>query len=131
MAQNQPSNEQRMKNIEQIVAIVGDKWSLLILGKLAFVKNPSRFNELMKELKPISSRTLSIKLIKLSDHGIIEKAVKPASPPYTNYALTEKGKDLVDAFSSMVEWNLKWLHPVAYQNYDKNADKCIRAKVSS
>ena len=94
--------------IEKTIAIIGDKWSLLIIGQLAFGKSPSRFNELMRELKPISSRTLSIKLSNLSDNKIIEKTVEGNSPPYTQYALTAKGKDLVDAYRALAQWSKKW-----------------------
>ena len=105
------SKEQKIEMLEKTIAIIGDKWSLLIIGQLAFGKNPSRFNELMRELKPISSRTLSIKLAKLSDNKIVEKTVEGHSPPYTQYLLTEKGKDLVDAFRAMGEWSKKWQNP--------------------
>jgi len=97
--------------LEKTIAIIGDKWSLLIIGQLAFGKNPSRFNELMRELKPISSRTLSIKLSKLSDNKIVEKTIEGHSPPYTQYLLTAKGADLVDAFRAMGEWSKKWQNP--------------------
>ena len=107
MVQGQ-SKEQKIEMIEKTVAIIGDKWSLLIIGQLAFGKSPSRFNELMRELNPISSRTLSIKLAKLSDHKIVEKTIQGDSPPYTQYALTAKGIDLVDAFRAMGEWSKKW-----------------------
>ena len=119
MVQDHPSKEQIMNMVEQTVAIIGDKWSLLIIGEIAFVKSPSRFNEIMKELKPISSRTLSIKLTKLSDYGIVEKTVEHASPPYTQYSLTEKGKDLVIALKAMGEWSFKWLNPDSEQNCRK------------
>ena len=105
------TKEQKIEMIEKTVAIIGDKWSLLIIGQLAFGKSPSRFNELMRELNPISSRTLSIKLAKLSDNKIVEKTVEGSSPPYTQYALTAKGKDLVDAFRAMGEWSKKWQNP--------------------
>jgi len=105
------SKEQKIKMIEKTIAIIGDKWSLLIIGQLAFGKSPSRFNELMRELKPISSRTLSIKLAKLSDNKIVEKTIEGNSPPYTQYTLTEKGKDLVYAFRAMGEWSKKWQIP--------------------
>jgi DNA-binding HxlR family transcriptional regulator len=108
MVQGRPSKEQKIEMIEKTVAIIGDKWSLLIIGQLAFGKSPSRFNELMRELNPISSRTLSIKLAKLSDHKIVEKTIQGDSPPYTQYALTAKGIDLVDAFRAMGEWSKKW-----------------------
>jgi len=102
------SKEQKIVMLEKTIAIIGDKWSLLIIGQLAFGKNPSRFNELMRELTPISSRTLSIKLAKLADNKIIEKTIEGNSPPYTQYTLTAKGKDLVDAFRAMGEWSKKW-----------------------
>ena len=107
MVQGQ-SKEQKIVMLEKTIAIIGDKWSLLIIGQLAFGKNPSRFNELMRELTPISSRTLSIKLAKLADNKIIEKTIEGSSPPYTQYTLTAKGKDLVDAFRAMGEWSKKW-----------------------
>jgi DNA-binding HxlR family transcriptional regulator len=123
MVQNHPSKEKVMKMVEQTVAIIGDKWSLLIIGQIAFIKSPSRFNEIMKELKPISSRTLAIKLVKLSDHGIIEKTIEPASPPYTQYVLTEKGKDLLTALKAMGEWSFKWLNPDLKQDSAQNCNK--------
>ena len=112
MVQGRLSKEQKIERIEKFVALIGDKWSLLIIGQLAFGKSPSRFNELMRELKPISSRTLAIKLAKLSDNKIVEKTIEGDSPPYTQYALTAKGLGLVDAFRAMGEWSKKW------QSYD-------------
>jgi DNA-binding HxlR family transcriptional regulator len=108
MVQGRLSKEQKIERIEKFVTLIGDKWSLLIIGQLAFGKSPSRFNELMRELKPISSRTLSIKLTKLSDNKIVEKTIEGDSPPYTQYALTAKGTDLVSAFRAMGEWSKKW-----------------------
>ena len=102
------SKQEKIEMIEKTVAIIGDKWSLLIIGQLAFGKNPSRFNELMRELDPISSRTLSIKLAKLVDSKIIEKTIEGDAPPHTQYALTAKGMDLVGAFRALGEWSKKW-----------------------
>jgi len=102
------SKEEKIAMIEKTVAIIGDKWSLLIIGQLAFGKSPARFNELMRELDPISSRTLSIKLAKLADNKIVEKTIEGDSPPHTQYTLTAKGVDLVRAFRAMGEWSKKW-----------------------
>jgi DNA-binding HxlR family transcriptional regulator len=110
VVQDNPTREHVINMVEKTVAIIGDKWSLLMIGQLAFGKSPSRFNELMNELKPISSRTLSIKLAKLTENGILEKTVKHASPPYTQYTLTEKGEDLLNALKAMGEWSFKWLN---------------------
>ena len=117
MVQGGKSKEQKMAMIEKTVAIIGDKWSLLIIGQLAFGKSPSRFNELMRELKPISSRTLSIKLANLCDNKVVEKTIEGDSPPYTEYSLTAKGIDLVDAYRAMAEWSKKWRSPDGYDEY--------------
>ena len=92
MVQGRKSKEQEIEKIEKTIAIIGDKWSLLIIGQLALVKSPSRFNELMRELKPISSRTLSIKLAKLSENKIIEKTIEGDSPHTPNTPSQRKGK---------------------------------------
>ena len=128
MVQGRPSKEQKMKMIEKTVAIIGDKWSLLIIGQLAFVKSPSRFNELMRALNPISSRTLSIKLANLSDNKVVEKTVVGDSPPYTGYSLTAKGIDLVDAFRAMAEWSKKWQSSDGYDEYKEITATSIRAR---
>ncbi len=118
MVQGRKSKDQKIEMIEKTVAIIGDKWSLLIIGQLAFGKSPSRFNELMRALKPISSRTLSIKLANLSDQMVVEKTIEGGSPPYTQYALTAKGKDLVDAYRAMAQWSKKWQsQPVTADEY--------------
>jgi DNA-binding HxlR family transcriptional regulator len=105
---NPLSKEEAKTLVEQTVAIIGDKWSLLIIGELSFGKSPSRFNELQRQLNPISSRTLSIKLAKLYENKIIQKTIENASPPHSHYSLTEKGIGLVIAFKAMADWSLKW-----------------------
>jgi DNA-binding HxlR family transcriptional regulator len=105
------TKEEAISYAEQFVSIMGDKWSLLLIAQLAFGKSPSRFNELMRVLSPISSRTLSIKLTNLTERGIIKKEIENASPPFTLYSLTEMGVDLVFAFKAMADWSLKWLKP--------------------
>ena len=113
-SQSTPSpltKEEAISYAEQFVSIMGDKWSLLLIAQLAFGKSPSRFNQLMRALSSISSRTLSIKLTNLTERGIIKNEIINASTPFTTYSLTEMGVDLVSAFRAMAEWSLKWLKP--------------------
>ena len=104
----EPAPEQVMAMVKQVVSIIGDKWTLLIIRTLAFEKSPNRFNQLMQNLKPISSRTLAAKLTNLIEQGIIEKTIVHSSPPSSRYSLTMKGQDLVTAFKCVIDWNLKW-----------------------
>ena len=58
---------------DRMVSIFGDKWSIHLLGTLAFGEGPLRFNQLMEALKPISSRTLSAELVKLQSMESLRK----------------------------------------------------------
>ena len=62
----------------------------------------------MRELKPICSKTLAKNLARLTDNKIIEKTIERESPPHTQYTLTAKGLDLLDALQAMIEWGKKW-----------------------
>jgi DNA-binding HxlR family transcriptional regulator len=103
-----PKKEELKRLVDYAVNIVGDRWSLHLIGNLAFGKSPIRFNELMRVLSPISSRTLSAKLTRLTEFEIVRKEIVDASPPYTIYSLTEKGMDFVGVLMAMADWSKKW-----------------------
>ena len=44
------NKETKKQLVDRTVAIVGDKWSLHVLGNLAFEESPLRFNQLMEKL---------------------------------------------------------------------------------
>ena len=94
--------------VEQTVALIGNKWSILTIKELFDGESSKRFSELMRKLKPISSRTLSKKLTELQKYEVIDKRIVSSSPPFTLYTLTEKGKDLALVIRSMADWSLRW-----------------------
>ncbi|HLH79453.1 MAG TPA: helix-turn-helix domain-containing protein, partial [Chthonomonas sp.] len=51
-----------------------------------------RFTELKRHLPDISSRTLSLKLRKLEEMGLIRRVVIHNRPPSVIYELTEEGQ---------------------------------------
>lgn len=93
--------------VKKTATLIGSRWSFLILKEL-HLNNHVRFNELLRALRPISSRYLSLKLKELLEHGIIKKNVFSASPPYVEYNLTEKGKEFALLLIEMAEWSFKW-----------------------
>jgi DNA-binding HxlR family transcriptional regulator len=94
--------------------IVGNKWTALILRDLA--NGPKRFSELEKSVGSINPRTLSQRLDDLEQHKIVTKKAYAEVPPRIEYALTEKGRDLVPVLKQMAAWGEKY--------YDANAENC-------
>lgn len=86
--------------------IIGSKWTALILRDL--FSGPKRFCELEKSVGNINPRTLSQRLDDLECHGIITKQSFNEVPPRTEYALTEKGEDLLPILKQMATWGTKY-----------------------
>ena len=93
---------------EKTIALIGNKWTLLIIRELVIADGPLRYNELAKALKKISSRTLAAKLKNLVNYGIIEKNIIEDSPIRVEYTLTQKGKELSKITQPMADWSQKW-----------------------
>ncbi len=94
--------------VERTASLVGNKWSLLILKQLYYNGDPLRFNQLLKVLKPISSKTLSLKLKDLEEYEVVSKEILPARPPMVQYQLTQKGMEFAEIFATMAKWSKKW-----------------------
>lgn len=96
-------------HVEKTIMIIGNKWSLMILREFHLKKNETlRFNQMLKALHPISSKTLSAKLKELVKSEVIKKEVIPTTPVQINYSLSEKGLDLENVITSMAKWSVKW-----------------------
>jgi DNA-binding HxlR family transcriptional regulator len=63
------SHEGKTCPIQNLVSILSDAWTILILRSLFTA--PKRFCELEKLLTGISTRTLTLKLVKLQEEGVI------------------------------------------------------------
>jgi DNA-binding HxlR family transcriptional regulator len=87
--------------------IISGKWTLLVIRDLA--EESRRFCELERSLEGISPRTLSLRLRALEECGIVERQTYPEVPPRVEYALTEKGRDLVPLIEDMREYGRRWL----------------------
>ncbi|MCG8500419.1 MAG: helix-turn-helix transcriptional regulator [Firmicutes bacterium] len=93
-------------SIEKALTVLGGKWTFLIIRDLFC--GTKRFGELRKSLCGISPKTLSERLKKLEDKGIIRRTAYPTIPPTVEYALTEKGESLKPIVKAMKLWGTKW-----------------------
>ena len=92
-------------SINYALSIIGDKWSGQIVRDL--ISGPKRFTELEQSLS-IGPRTLSQRLDSLEEKDIISKKSYAEAPPRVEYALTQKGEDLLPILRSMADWGKKY-----------------------
>lgn len=94
--------DKQSKELRQVLNIIGDKWSALILHDLS-QSGALRFGECQKN-EGINPRTLTQRLVALEEAGLITKTEYSEYPPRTEYTITKKGKELVPVFDQMVKW---------------------------
>ena len=109
MELTQPSDqvEETVCPVARTVAIIGGKWTLLIIRDLA--SGVQRFNQLERSLQGISPKTLSERLRSLEEEGIVVRRTFAEVPPRVEYSLTEKGCDLISVIDSMRNYGKQWL----------------------
>ena len=82
-----------IQSLEESFNLLSQKWDLEILYTL-FLKSTVGFSGL-KKILGVNSRTLSVKLKSLKQHGYIERAVEQGPPLRVKYSLTTKGQNTV------------------------------------
>lgn len=90
------------QGISEILARVGDKWSVLIVAQLA--GGPRRFNELKRRVAGISQRMLTLTLRGLERDGLLTRTVFPTVPPSVEYELTKLGVSLGKPVEMLASW---------------------------
>jgi DNA-binding HxlR family transcriptional regulator len=88
--------------ISDMLARIGDKWSLLIVETLG--ERSLRFNELRRQIADISQKMLSSTLKVLERDGLVQRSVLPSVPPQVSYSLTDLGRELLVPVSALAEW---------------------------
>src|ERR1700712_1738890 len=83
------SSHESCKPIAEILARIGDKWSVLIVMLLG--NGPKRFNEMRRLIGGISQRMLTLTLRGLERDGFVTRTVFATVPPRVDYDLTDLG----------------------------------------
>lgn len=82
-------------SVAKTATLLSDTWTMLIIRDL--LKQKMRFCELEKSLEGISTRTLTLKLKRLEEEGIVLKTD-------LYYILTTRGKKLKKVIDAMELW---------------------------
>jgi DNA-binding HxlR family transcriptional regulator len=92
--------------VARALGIIGDSWTILILRDL-FLDGSRKFQDFQESLAGISPNTLSARLKKLEENGIIERRFYEQHPPRAEYVLTGRGRELGPVMKSLRDWGNK------------------------
>ena len=98
----------RFCGVAAAAALLGDAWTLLLVRDLA--NGPKRFKEL-EASTGISPRVLTDRLRTLVGQGVMTRTMYPEIPPRVEYALTEKGSDILPVLDALRAYGERWLQP--------------------
>ena len=85
--------------LSECLSVIGGAWTPNILWNLG--AGPRRFSELRLDIPKISAKMLATRLKELEEKGVIDRVVKPTSPPSVEYALTREGRELLPAIEAI------------------------------
>jgi DNA-binding HxlR family transcriptional regulator len=89
--------------VQEIIARVADKWTMLVLEVLA-EHGVLRFTRLAELLGNVSQKMLTKTLRQMESDGFVTRTVYPVVPPRVEYELTPLGKSLGEAFCGVWLW---------------------------
>ena len=89
--------------IRNVLARVGDKWSLLVLYTLQH-RESVRFKELQRQIPDISQKSLTQTLRTLEEDGFVTRKVFPEVPPRVEYTITPRALSFFSLVENMINW---------------------------
>jgi DNA-binding HxlR family transcriptional regulator len=87
------------------LAILGEKWALLVVRELAF--GVHRFDQIARNTGAPRD-ILTNRLRRLEEAGVIEKRQYQERPPRFGYHLTQAGDELRPILLSLAQWGDRW-----------------------
>ncbi|MGW1802493.1 winged helix-turn-helix transcriptional regulator [Streptomyces sp. NPDC001984] len=107
--------------IREILDLVGDKWSMLVIGALA--ARDARYSDLDTMIPAISRRMLTLTLKRLQRDGLVDRTAYAEVPPRVEYSLTGLGASLLSAIQHLAAWSSEHHTEIRRHQdaYDRNA----------
>ena len=90
--------------IRNVIARIGDRWSILILLTLEPAKQPMRFKEIQQAIPDISQKMLTRTLRDLEADGLVIRHAYAEVPPRVEYELTNRARTLTPHLNAIVQW---------------------------
>jgi DNA-binding HxlR family transcriptional regulator len=90
--------------VSEMLARIGDKWTVLVVELLCAGRGPVRFNEIRRSIHGISQRMLTLTLRGLERDGLVTRTIHPTIPPRVDYELTPLGQSLRVPLVAVAGW---------------------------
>ncbi|MFD0502460.1 winged helix-turn-helix transcriptional regulator [Streptomyces chiangmaiensis] len=103
---NRTSFENWPCSIARTMDLLGDCWTPLVLREAFY--GVARFDDFRQGLG-IARNTLTDRLRRLVDEGVLDKRLYQSEPRRYDYVLTEKGRELFAVLAAMSRWGDRWL----------------------
>ncbi|WP_439383971.1 winged helix-turn-helix transcriptional regulator [Amycolatopsis lexingtonensis] len=99
---------------------ISDKWSMMTMEVL---EQPTRFNEIKRQLDGVTQRVLTQTLRRLERNGLIRRRVLETSPVGVEYSLTPLGESFRGPFICLLRWTIEHSAEVvtAQNEYDERS----------
>ena len=117
-------------SIENILEILGKKWSLVIINEIGRSKK-IRYNKLNSKLGGISPSILTSMLRQLEQFDIIERKAFNEIPPKVEYSLSKKGTEFQKLLEPLTEWTRNYDSIHCKCNLEQNSNPILKLKEKS
>ena len=88
-----------MADLADALALIGHKWTLLIVEDL--LGGPRRFTQIERSLGSANPKMVTARLRELEAAGLVSRAIYAEVPPRVEYALTDRGRELRPAIEAL------------------------------
>lgn len=89
--------------LQGVIDIISKKWSLLVINEIGNHKS-IRFNELRRELRGVTAKSLTNTLNELQTNRLINRKSFDEKLPRTEYSLTDEGLKLYRLIIPLLQW---------------------------
>ncbi len=88
------------------MGLVAGRWKVMAIHQL--IDGPKRFNQLQRELRGVTHRTLTKQLREMEGDGLVIRKDFREIPPRVEYSLSPLGKSLKPVLMAMHEWGERY-----------------------
>ena len=125
MAKTGPYNQ--ICPVARTLDLIGDRWTLLIIRDLFLGK--TRFAQFRRSDPAPPPKLLSERLLRLEQHGLVERVVYSEHPLRAEYRLTQKGRTLHGVLREIVAWGLDHLFDEDEAGTRSTVEEYVAARV--